>query len=103
MTQMACTNTLIQTMVPDHLRGRVMALYSVMFMGMAPFGAFLAGALAERIGAPATVAIGALSCVGAAVLYELRLPAFRQQTRQLILAQGMTGGKPPAPAPLLQP
>ena len=99
MTQMACTNTLIQTMVPDHLRGRVMALYSVMFMGMAPFGSFLAGALAEKIGAPATVAIGGLSCVGAAVVFEVRLPAFRRQARDLVLAQGMTGGKPPGTTP----
>ncbi len=103
MTQMACTNTLIQTMVPDHLRGRVMALYSVMFMGMAPFGAFLAGALAEKIGAPATVAIGALSCVGAAVVYEVRLPAFRRLARELILAQGLTGVKHPATTPPLEP
>ncbi len=102
MTQMACSNTLIQTMVPDHLRGRVMALYSVMFMGMAPFGAFLAGALAERIGAPVTVAIGGLSCVGAAVVYELRLPAFRRQARELIRAQGMTGVRPPTPTPPLE-
>jgi MFS family permease len=103
MMQMACTNTLIQTMVPDHLRGRVMALYSVMFMGMAPFGAFLAGALAEKIAAPATVAIGALSCVGAAVVFELRLPAFRRRARELIHAQGMTGAKPPAATPPLVP
>jgi MFS family permease len=103
MMQMACTNTLIQTMVPDHLRGRVMALYSVMFMGMAPFGAFLAGALAEKIAAPATVAIGALICVGAAVVFELRLPAFRRRARELIHAQGMTGAKPPATTPPLVP
>jgi MFS family permease len=103
MTQMACTNTLIQTMVPDHLRGRVMALYSVMFMGMVPFGAFLAGALAEKIGAPATVAIGALSCVGAGVVYEVRLPAFRRRARELILAQRTTGGEPPAATPPLAP
>jgi MFS family permease len=99
MTQMACSNTLIQTMVPDHLRGRVMALYSVMFMGMAPFGSFLSGALAEKIGAPATVAIGALSCAGAAVVFELRLPAFRRRARELILAQGMTGVTPVGPTP----
>jgi hypothetical protein len=80
-----------------------MALYSVMFMGMAPFGAFLSGALAEKIGAPATVAIGALSCVGAAVVFELRLPAFRRRAHQLIVAQGMTGAKPPATAPPLVP
>src|SRR5207253_5506322 len=58
MLQMACSNTLIQTLVPDHLRGRVMSLYSMMFMGMAPFGAFIGGALANRIGAPITVATG---------------------------------------------
>src|SRR5208337_4386671 len=55
MLQMACSNTLIQTMVPDHLRGRVMSVYSMMFMGMAPFGAFFGGALADRIGAPVTI------------------------------------------------
>src|SRR6202045_1380697 len=54
MLQMACSNTLIQVMVPDALRGRVMSLYSMMFMGMAPFGAFFGGALANRIGAPMT-------------------------------------------------
>ncbi|MBV8265090.1 MAG: MFS transporter, partial [Planctomycetaceae bacterium] len=55
MVEMAASNTLIQAMVPDRLRGRVMAVYSMMFMGMAPFGALLAGALAQRVGAPWTV------------------------------------------------
>jgi MFS family permease len=64
MLQMACSNTLIQTMVPDHLRGRVMSLYSMMFMGMAPFGAFFGGALAHRVGAPVTVAVGGVACRG---------------------------------------
>ena len=63
MLQMACSNTLIQVMVPDALRGRVMAVYSMMFMGMAPIGALLGGALAERLGAPRTVAIGGLACL----------------------------------------
>ncbi|MFZ0142938.1 MAG: MFS transporter, partial [Candidatus Sulfotelmatobacter sp.] len=61
MLQMACSNTLIQVMVPDALRGRVMAVYSMMFMGMAPIGALFGGALAERLGAPYTVAIGGLA------------------------------------------
>ena len=52
MVEMAASNTLIQAMVPNVLRGRVMAVYSMMFMGMAPFGALFAGWLAERIGAP---------------------------------------------------
>jgi MFS family permease len=54
----ALTNTLLQTHVPDHLRGRVMGFYSFMFVGMAPLGAFQAGVVAERFGAPAAVAVG---------------------------------------------
>ncbi|MFB3778180.1 MAG: MFS transporter [Bryobacteraceae bacterium] len=97
MVQMACSNTLIQAMVPDHLRGRVMALYSIMFMGMAPFGALGAGVAAERLGAPWTVALGGAACVAASLVYRSRLPALRQEARQLIIAQGMAGGEPPAP------
>ena len=52
MLQMAATNTLVQAMSPNVLRGRVMAVYSMMFMGMAPFGALFSGAVAERLGAP---------------------------------------------------
>jgi MFS family permease len=58
----AVTNTLLQTIVPDALRGRVMGFYAFVFLGMAPFGAFQAGWLAEQIGAPATVTIGGTIC-----------------------------------------
>ncbi|MGB9256825.1 MAG: MFS transporter, partial [Candidatus Korobacteraceae bacterium] len=58
MVQMASSNTLIQSMVPDRLRGRVMSVYSMMFMGMAPFGALSAGSVAHHLGAPWTVALG---------------------------------------------
>jgi MFS family permease len=95
MLQMSASNTLIQAMVPDHLRGRVMAVYSMMFMGMAPFGAFLGGALADRLGAPLTVSMGAVACVGGAALFGLQLPKIRVEARQLIVAQGMTAGAPP--------
>ncbi len=94
MLQMACSNTLIQTMVPDHLRGRVMALYSMMFMGMAPFGALLGGALADRVGAPVTVAIGGVACVIGAIWFGRGLPELRIEARRLILAQGLAGGEP---------
>ena len=57
MTQMAASNTLIQSMVPDRLRGRVMAGYSMMFMGMGPLGALLAGSLAHALNAPAVVTL----------------------------------------------
>jgi MFS family permease len=95
MLETSSSNTLLQAMVPDELRGRVMSIYSMMFMGMAPFGAFFGGALAERIGAPLTVAIGGIVCIGAALLFGLRLPAIRVEARQLILAQAMAGGEPP--------
>jgi MFS family permease len=94
MLQMSSSNTLIQAMVPDHLRGRVMAVYSMMFMGMAPFGAFLGGALADRLGAPLTVSMGAVACIGGAALFGLQLPKIRVEARQLIVAQGMTPGAP---------
>ena len=95
MLQMSSSNTLIQAMVPDQLRGRVMAVYSMMFMGMAPFGAFFGGALADRLGAPVTVAMGAVACVGGAVLFATRLPEIRTEARRLIVAQAMAGGDPP--------
>jgi predicted MFS family arabinose efflux permease len=87
MTQMAACNTLIQSMVPDALRGRVMALYSMMFMGMAPVGALLAGTLADRLGAGTTVALGGGFCLAGGLLFLWRLPTFRGEARRLILAQ----------------
>jgi MFS family permease len=95
MLEMACSNTLIQTMVPDDLRGRVMSLYSMMFMGMAPFGALLGGALAHRMGAPVTVAIGGVACVFGGIWFWRALPDLRIEARRLIIAQGMVGGEPP--------
>jgi MFS family permease len=95
MLQMSSSNTLIQAMVPDHLRGRVMALYSMMFMGMAPFGALLGGALADRMGASFTVALGALACIGGAITFGLHLPKVRPEAQRLIIAQAVAAGDPP--------
>jgi MFS family permease len=94
MIQMASSNTLVQSMVPDNLRGRVMAVYSMMFMGMAPIGALLAGTLAGRLGAPKTVAIGGAMCIVGAAVFGLRLSALRSEARQIIVALQMTGGDP---------
>jgi MFS family permease len=95
MLQMAASNTLIQAMVPDRLRGRVMAVYSMMFMGMAPLGALFAGAVAHKLGAPLAVSIGGVGCLVGAGVFALRLPGLRTEARQLIIAQGMAGGEPP--------
>jgi MFS family permease len=94
MLQMSSSNTLIQAMVPDHLRGRVMSVYSMMFMGMAPWGALLGGAVADRLGAPVAVSAGAVAALGGAAIFGLRLPKLRVEARRLIVAQGMVGGEP---------
>lgn len=96
MVQMASSNTLIQSMVPDRLRGRTMAVYSMMFMGMAPLGALFSGALADRISAPWTVAFGGLGAIAGAAVFARKLPGIRVEARELIIAQGMSGGEPAA-------
>ena len=93
--QMASSNTLLQAMVPDHLRGRVMSMYSMMFMGMAPLGALFAGVLADRIGAPMTVVLGGAACLAGGLVFGARLPKIRREVRALIVAQGMSAGDPP--------
>jgi len=95
MIEMGSSNTLIQSMVPDHLRGRVMSVYSMVFMGMAPFGSLLAGAAADRVGAPWTVAAGGVICVCAAGVFWSFLPRIRIGARRLIVAQQMAAGDPP--------
>ena len=94
MVQMASSNTLIQSMVPDRLRGRVMSVYSMMFMGMAPIGALGAGVVAHHLGAPLTVAIGGMTCMLGSAAFGIRLPVMRTEARRLILAQGLAGGDP---------
>jgi MFS family permease len=95
MIQMGSSNTLIQSMSPDRLRGRVMSVYSMMFMGMAPFGALLAGAVAGRLGAPLTVAAGGAASMVAATVFWMWWPQIRVCARKLIVAQQMAGGDPP--------
>ena len=94
MLQMASSNTLIQAMVPDALRGRTMAVYSMMFMGFAPVGALLGGALSDRLGARWTVAIGGLASVVGAWWFSAQLPKVRAEARKLIIAQTMVAGEP---------
>ena len=87
MLEMSSSNTLIQAMTPDALRGRVMAVYSMMFMGMAPFGALFGGAIADRLGAPVTVAIGGVAAILGALVFARYLPLIRAEGRRLIVAQ----------------
>jgi predicted MFS family arabinose efflux permease len=83
MVQMAASNTILQTIVEDDKRGRVMSFYSMAFMGMAPFGGLLAGALAHRIGAPSTVLVSGVCCMLAAAWFATRLPMLRHLVRPI--------------------
>jgi MFS family permease len=89
MMQFGSTNTLIQSMVPDRLRGRVMAFYSMMFLGMAPLGSLLAGGLADRVGVRLTVAFGGVASLIGGIVFARRWPAMRAPARELIAAEGL--------------
>lgn len=89
MMQMASTNTLLQTLVDDDKRGRVMSLYVMAFMGTAPFGSFMAGTLASTIGAPYTVlSSGAICLIGAIIFYK-NLPELRKHIRPVYVKKGI--------------
>jgi MFS family permease len=87
MILMGASNTLVQSMVPDALRGRVMSVYSMMYMGVGPVGALIAGFAAEKFGAQRTLAAGALCCLAASIVFAWRRPAIREGTAKLIRAQ----------------
>lgn len=89
MVQMASTNTVIQTLVPDEMRGRVMAFYTMAFFGALPFGSLLAGTLAERVGTPWTIAGGGAICVAGALVFSSVLPALREQVRPIYAEKGL--------------
>jgi MFS family permease len=89
MQGMAASNTVIQTIVTDEKRGRVMSYYTMAFMGMAPFGSLLAGTMAHKFGAPWTVILnGAVVLLGAA-WFATRLPALRRQIRPIYQEMGI--------------
>jgi MFS family permease len=89
MVQMASSNTILQTIVDDDKRGRVMSFYTMAFMGMVPFGSLLAGLLASRIGAPRTVMLGGLACLLAAAAFARALPGLRAQVRPIYVRLGI--------------
>jgi MFS family permease len=96
MMQMGATNTLLQIMSPDRLRGRVVALYSMMFLGVSPIGALVGGAVAAKVGAPWTVAMGGFACLIGGAVFARHLPAMRGEARQLLEAQGILLEEAPA-------
>jgi MFS family permease len=83
MVQMAASNTVLQTIVDEDKRGRVMSFYTMAFMGTAPFGSLLAGSVADRIGAPHTLLFGGIGCVLGAFWFATSLPALRRDVRPI--------------------
>ena len=89
MQEMASTNTILQTIVEDDKRGRVMAYYAMAFQGIAPFGSLLAGAASARIGAPATLAAGGILCIAGAAWFAFRLPSLRELVHPIYVRLGI--------------
>jgi len=89
MVQMAASNTILQTIIEEDKRGRVMRFYSVAFLGMAPFGSLFAGSLAGWIGAAGTVLVGGVACLVGAALFAARLPRLRERVRPIYVRMGI--------------
>ena len=89
MIEMASTNTILQTIVEERLRGRVMSFYTMAFLGTAPLGSLLAGLAADRIGPAPTVVLGGVACVAAAGWFALRLPRLRALVRPIYVERGI--------------
>jgi MFS family permease len=89
MVQMASTNTVIQTIVDEEKRGRVMSFYTMSFLGTAPFGSLLAGWLSTRIGAPQTVLLSGVLCIATAAWFARELPAIRELVRPIYRRMGI--------------
>jgi MFS family permease len=89
MLSAASTNTVMQTIVEDHMRARVVSIYMMSFLGVAPLGALCAGVLAERIGPPATLALGGALALCAAFAYWMNLASIRRAIRPIYEKMGI--------------
>jgi predicted MFS family arabinose efflux permease len=87
--QLAAANTFLQTIVEERLRGRVMSFYTMAFFGTVPIGSLIGGAVAERFGAPATVALSGVICLAAGVWFASRLPTIRALVRPVYREMGI--------------
>jgi MFS family permease len=89
MVQMAASNTILQTIVDDDKRGRVMSFYTMAFMGMAPLGSLLAGAMAVRLGASNTLIISGSCCIIASVVFVFKIPSLRKILQPIYVKMGI--------------
>ena len=94
MQGLAASNTVIQTLVPENMRARVMSYYTMAFVGMAPFGSLLAGGMAHHIGAPRTVMVTGAACVLGAIWFTTQLREVRNVMRPIYREMGIIPGQP---------
>ncbi|MEW5803528.1 MAG: MFS transporter [bacterium] len=95
MVQIASSNTLLQTIVEEDKRGRVMSFFTMSFIGMEPLGSLLAGGLASMIGAPNTLMIGGICCIAGSVIFAIKLPALSTMIYPLYVKMGAVPGVTP--------
>lgn len=89
VVQLASSNTILQTIVREEMRGRVMAFYAMAFMGTAPFGSLLAGGLASRVGVPRTILLGGCACIAGGLAFARQLPRLRTLVRPIYVERGI--------------
>jgi MFS family permease len=89
MVHLASSNTILQTMVDDDKRGRVMSLYAMALMGMAPFGSLAGGSLAAKIGAPHTLIVGGALCILGSLIFAKKLTLVREMIRPIYIRKGI--------------
>jgi MFS family permease len=100
MLQSSSANTILQTIVDEDLRGRVMAFFSVAVLGTQPLGSLAAGAVAERIGAPRTILAGAVVCVLTGVWFAFRRPLLAHHVRPIYIERGILPPPEETPMPI---
>ena len=101
MVQTASTNTILQTIVDERLRGRVMAFYAMAFLGTAPIGSLVAGVVASHIGVQMTIFLGGLACVAGGGWFAVRLPKLRAMIRPIYVERGILPAGPSDSAPVI--
>jgi MFS family permease len=89
MVLIAACNTALQTLADNDMRGRVMSLFSMMLVGLAPFGSLLAGWAADQVGAPPVIAVGGAFCALAGFVFARQLPRLREAARPILAARGI--------------
>ncbi len=97
MVHLASSNTILQTIVDDDKRGRIMSLYAMAFMGMSPIGSLSGGSIASHVGAPPTVLLTGITCIIAGLLFMWKLPSLRRLVLPIYSEKGIVGESPRRP------